>query len=67
MQGFHIIAILENTSKYDISDLKEDSYSVVPLQQKLKKKKSFQKRLNYSNFFWSLVNFFKVSIKSNSW
>ena len=42
LQGFHIIAILENSSKYDISDLKEDNYSVVPLQPK--KKKIFSKK-----------------------
>ena len=33
LQGFHIIAIFENTSKYDISDSKEDIYREVPLQQ----------------------------------
>ena len=27
LQGFHMIAISENTSKYDISDCKEDTYS----------------------------------------
>ena len=32
LQGFHIIAIFENTSKYD-SDSKEDIYREVPLQQ----------------------------------
>ena len=31
--GFHIIAISENTSKYDISDSKEGTYHGVPLQQ----------------------------------
>ena len=33
LQGFHIIAISKNTSKYDISDSKEDTYLGVPLQQ----------------------------------
>ena len=33
LQGFHVIAISENTSKYDISDSKEDTYLGVPLQQ----------------------------------
>ena len=33
LRGFHIIAISENTSKYDISDSKEDTYHEVPLQQ----------------------------------
>ena len=33
LQGFHIIAISENTWKYDISDFKEDTYYGAPLQQ----------------------------------
>ena len=33
LQGFHLIAISENASKYDISDSKEDTYRRVPLQQ----------------------------------
>ena len=34
LQGLHIIVIyIENTSKYDISDSKEDIYLGVPLQQ----------------------------------
>ena len=33
LQGFHIIAISENTSKDDISDSKEDTYPGIPLQQ----------------------------------
>ena len=33
LQGLHIIAISENTSKYDVSDSKEDTYLGVPLQQ----------------------------------
>ena len=33
LKGYHIIAIYENTSKYEISDSKEDNYRGVPLQQ----------------------------------
>ena len=33
LQGLHIIAISENTSKYDVIDSKEDTYLGVPLQQ----------------------------------
>ena len=33
LQGLHIIAISENTSKYDVSDSKEGTYLGVPLQQ----------------------------------
>ena len=33
MQGFHIIATPENTSKYDLSDSKEDTHHGVPPQQ----------------------------------
>ena len=33
LQGFHIIAISKNTSKYDIRDSKKDGYRGVPLQQ----------------------------------
>ena len=34
MQGFHILATSENTSKYDeISDSKEETFRGVPLQQ----------------------------------
>ena len=41
----NLSTILENISKYDVSDLKEDNYSVVPLQQKKKKeKKIFSKK-----------------------
>ena len=32
-RGFYIIAILENTWKYGVSDSKEDTYCRVPLQQ----------------------------------
>ena len=32
LQGFHIIAISENISEYDISDSKEDTYRGVPFQ-----------------------------------
>ena len=64
MQGYHTIAILENISKYDISDLKEDNYSVVPLQQKKEKKKKnlFKKNsttvifLEFSEFFQNRHN-----------
>ena len=45
LQGFHIIAISENTSKYDISDFKEYTYLGVPLQQIcIRKAKNFSKR-----------------------
>ena len=33
LQGFHIIVIPENTSKYDIKGSKEDTNRGVPLQQ----------------------------------
>ena len=33
LQWFHMIAILKNTSKYDISDSKEGTYSGAPLPQ----------------------------------
>ena len=33
LQGFDIIAISENTSKYDISDFKDETYRGVTLQQ----------------------------------
>ena len=33
LKGFHIIAISENTSKYNISNSKEGTYHGVPLQQ----------------------------------
>ena len=53
LQGFHIIAISKNTSKYDISDSKEDTYHGVPLQQIwILKPIIFLKELQHG-FFWS--------------
>ena len=67
-QGFHIIAISENTSKYDTSDFKEDTYHGVPLQQIwMLKSTTFPKNLLYFFYFLSLANFIRIDIKNNSW
>ena len=50
---FHIIAISENTSKYDVSDSKEDTYCGVPLQQNLD---ASSQRLFQKNFLESWLD-----------
>ena len=56
LQGFHIIAISEDTSKYDISDSKEDTYLGVPLQQTwMLQANNFSKRAPPRGFFSELA------------
>ena len=62
LQGFHIIAISENSSKYDISDSKEDTDLGVPLQQiwmlqanKFSKKRSTKVLFSVLQFFSELT------------
>ena len=59
VQGFHTIAISENTSKYDISDSKEDTYLEVPLQQIwMLQANNFSKRAS-PRFFFEFGDFFQ--------
>ena len=53
LQGFHIIAISKNTSKYDIFD---SGYC---------KPTTFPKEIR-QELFWSLANFFRIDMKNNS-
>ena len=68
LQGFDIIAISENTSKYDISDFKDETYRGVTLQQMwMLKPTTLPKKLLYFFYFLSLANFIRIDIKNNSW
>ena len=55
----NLSTILENISKYDVSDLKEDNYSVVPLQQKKKRKKNLFKKNSTTVIFLEFSEFFQ--------
>ena len=68
LQGLHIIAIFENTSKHDISNYKEKNLSWRSTSANLDavSKQLFQKK-STTVFFWSLTNFFKLDINNNSW
>ena len=59
---------MENTSKYDISDSKKDTYhggstaaNFDAVSQRL-----FQKKLHHE-FLWILANFCRIHIKNNAW
>ena len=72
LQGFDIIAISENTSKYDISDFKDETYRGVTLQQLwMLKPTTLPKKLHcwvfFFFFFLSFANFIRIDIKNNSW